>query len=178
MKRSKLSLEELKRLSPEEYSSAPKIPIIVVGDNIRSALNIGSIFRTCDAFAVEKLILTGISARPPHREISKTAIGATDTVEWEYLSDPMTKLRELKNSGYAIIAIEQTNDAVPLSKFEFRKYGKVVLIFGNEVGGVSDEIVQVSDVCVEINQYGTKHSLNVSVCAGIVLWAFNSNLLD
>ena len=177
MKRSKLNLDQLNRLTPEEYTKSKKLPIVVVADNIRSAMNIGSMFRTCDAFAVERLLLTGISAKPPHREITKTAIGATETVEWEYISRPVEVLQQYKDEGYRLISIEQTNDSTPLKEYLIEKSQKIILVFGNEVSGVSNEIIELSDDCIEIVQFGTKHSLNVSVCAGIVLWAFNTNPL-
>lgn len=172
MIRKKLKLEELNRVDVEEFKNQAKFPIVLVADNIRSAMNIGSLFRTSDAFAIEKLILTGISARPPHKEITKTAIGATSSVEWEYVPDILDGLKKYKSMGYEIIAIEQTNDAATLHSYDVCTEGKYVLVVGNEVRGVSDEIIAIADTCLELQQYGTKHSLNVSVCTGIVLWAF------
>ncbi len=172
MIRKKLKLEELNRISVEEFNEQEKFSIVLVADNIRSAMNIGSLFRTCDAFAIEKLILTGISAQPPHKEITKTAIGATSSVAWQYVMDIEHILEKYKREGYGIIAIEQTNDAETLHSFPVQPGGKYVLIVGNEVNGVSDDILAMADKCIELKQYGTKHSLNVAVCAGIVLWAF------
>lgn len=178
MKRRKLSLSELNRPDLASFKKQDKAPIIVVADNIRSGMNVGSLFRTCDAFAVEKLLITGISARPPHKEITKTAIGATESVEWAYVDDIATELKLLGDKGYSILSVEQTNDAIPLSAFNIQKGVKYVLILGNEVNGVSDELIALSDYCLEIPQHGTKHSINVSVCAGIVIWSFVSKLLN
>lgn len=165
----KLKLEELGRISLEEYQQQPKIPIIAVLDNIRSALNVGSIFRTADAFAIEKIVICGISATPPNREITKTAIGATESVDWEYTESIPDAISKLKSEGYTIIGIEQTDQSMMLHEFK-PSQRKLAVIFGNEVDGVSDEIIDDLDFCIEIPQHGTKHSLNVSVCAGIVLW--------
>lgn len=165
----KLKLEELGRISLEEYQQKPKIPIIAVLDNIRSALNVGSIFRTADAFAIEKIVICGISATPPNREITKTAIGATESVDWEYTESIHDAISKLKSEGYTIIGIEQTDQSMMLHEFKPLQ-SKLVVVFGNEVDGVSDEIIDDLDFCIEIPQHGTKHSLNVSVCAGIVLW--------
>ena len=177
MNRKKLSLEELNRLSTEAFKSSEKFPVIVVLDNIRSAMNVGSIFRSADAFALEQIILTGITPIPPHKEITKTAIGATQSVDWTYSEDILNDLSILSAQGYTILSIEQTNDSIALEKYEISPDGKYVLIMGNEVSGVSEELVQFSDACIEISQFGTKHSLNVSVCAGIVFWAFINNHL-
>lgn len=169
--RKKLNLEELNRPSIETYKKQNKHPIVVVAENIRSGMNIGSIFRSCDAFAIEKLILTGISPQPPHKEITKTAIGATSSVDWEYNDDLQAVIDYYRQNGYLIYAIEQTADSVSLDEIsEHSTAKKMVVILGNEVEGLSQESVDIADVCVEIKQYGTKHSLNVSVCAGIVLW--------
>ena len=176
MIRKKLKLEELNRVSVEKFNEQEKFPIALVADNIRSAMNIGALFRTCDAFAIEKLILTGISAKPPHKEITKTAIGATSSVNWQYVTDIVETLEEYKGKGYTIIAVEQTNDAIPLQSFSVGSDDKYVLIVGNEVHGVSDDVIAMADKCIELKQYGTKHSLNVAVCAGIVLWAFISKI--
>ena len=165
----KLKLEELERVSIDEYKSAAKISVVAVLDNIRSAMNVGSVFRTADAFAIEKIIICGISATPPNREITKTAIGATESVVWEYIENVSDAVSSLKNDGYTIAGIEQTDASVLLTDYTF-KTEKIAVVFGNEVDGVSDEVINELDVCIEIPQFGTKHSLNVSVCAGIVLW--------
>ncbi|MBL0024158.1 MAG: RNA methyltransferase [Saprospiraceae bacterium] len=165
----KLKLEELGRISVEEFHLALKIPVVVVLDNIRSAMNIGSIFRTSDAFSIEKIIICGISATPPNREINKTAIGATESVEWAYEENINNAVTTLKAEGYTLAGIEQTNNSVNLDSSDL-DFEKIAVIFGNEVDGISDEIIDLLDICIEIPQYGTKHSLNVSVCAGIVLW--------
>jgi 23S rRNA (guanosine2251-2'-O)-methyltransferase len=165
----KLKLDELNRLTVEEFATKTKRPIVVVLDNIRSALNVGSVFRTSDAFAIEKIVICGISATPPNREITKTAIGATDSVAWEYIEDIKEAVVHLKSNGYTIVGIEQTDQSVMLNDFQ-KDHQKIAVIFGNEVDGISDEIIQDLDICIEIPQHGTKHSLNVSVCAGGVLW--------
>lgn len=165
----KLKLEELDRVSIDEYKSTAKIPVVAVLDNIRSAMNVGSVFRTADAFAIEKIIICGISATPPNREITKTAIGATESVVWEYIENVSDAVAQLKNDGYTIAGIEQTDASALLTDYTFNTE-KIAVVFGNEVDGVSDEVINELDVCIEIPQFGTKHSLNVSVCAGIVLW--------
>lgn len=165
----KLKLEELGRISVEEYHTIPKIPVVVVLDNIRSAVNVGSVFRTADAFAIEKIIICGISATPPNREIFKTAIGATESVFWEYIEDVSEAVSFLKSEGYTLAGVEQTDHSVKLGS-GLPETRKIAVVFGNEVDGISDEILHKLDLCIEIPQYGTKHSLNVSVCAGIVLW--------
>jgi tRNA G18 (ribose-2'-O)-methylase SpoU len=164
----KLKLDQLERLDLSQYKALPKLPIIVVCDNIRSANNIGSIFRTSDAMCVEKILLTGICAVPPHREILKSALGATQSVEWTYCPSVYDAVVEEKKKGYKAIAVEQTTSSIPLHKFAFKD--PLLLIFGNEVQGISDEILPLLEGCIEVPQFGTKHSLNVSVCAGIVLW--------
>jgi tRNA G18 (ribose-2'-O)-methylase SpoU len=166
----KLSLEELNRLEVEEFKKADKIPVTVVLDDIRSALNVGSIFRTSDAFRIEKIFLCGITATPPHREILKTAIGATESVAWSYEKEITTVLNNLKEEDYLIYGIEQTENSHSLDSFSLPKDCKVAIILGNEVGGVSEAALELADGTIEIPQYGTKHSLNVSVCTGIVLW--------
>ncbi|MDP2723739.1 MAG: RNA methyltransferase [Bacteroidales bacterium] len=166
----KLKNEELNRISVEDFKKADKLPLVVVLDNIRSQSNIGSVFRTSDAFAIEQVYLCGITATPPHREIHKTALGATDSVDWEYKSSTLEAITELKNRGYQIISIEQTEKAISLPHFMPQKNKKYALVFGNEVNGVEDAVIQQSDSCIEIPQWGTKHSLNISVSAGIVLW--------
>jgi len=167
----KLKLDELNRLSVSEFKSAERIPVVVVLDNIRSALNVGSIFRTCDAFAVEKLFLCGITAKPPHKEINKTAIGATDSVNWEYAGDITTLAKELKESSYKLIGVEQTDKSVKLQDYKPEsKQARLALIFGNEVQGLSGSLLPLLDDALEVPQYGTKHSINVAVCAGVVIW--------
>lgn len=165
----KLKLDELRRPDIDTYKNSEKIPVVVVADNIRSAMNIGSIFRTADAFAVERVILCGISAIPPNREITKTAIGATESVQWHYESDIVTAVMNLENEGYYIAGVEQTDGSVSLEDTVFPNR-KIAVVFGNEVEGISDAILPLMNVCIEIPQFGTKHSLNVSVCAGIVMW--------
>lgn len=166
----KLKLEELGRITTAEFKAADKVDIIVLLDNIRSGLNVGSIFRTSDAFRIRKIILSGITAQPPHREVLKTAIGATDSVEWEYIMDPIEEIETLKQKEWKIIAIEQTDNSISLEEFQPKQGKKYLLIFGNEVGGVSDELLPLVDDAIEIPQYGTKHSLNVAVCYGITIW--------
>lgn len=164
----KLKLHELGRVSIEEYQEVDKVPLIVVLDNIRSAMNVGSIFRTSDAMAVSRVYLCGISATPPNREITKTAIGATDSVEWQYFESTRLAIDSLKSDGYEIVAIEQTDSSVELMDYKPSK-DKVAIVLGNEVNGVDSEILPMLDGAIEIDQFGTKHSLNVSVCGGIVL---------
>ncbi len=165
----KLQNQELQRLSTDEFRRAKKIPVIVVLDEIRSAYNVGSVFRTADAFLIEAIFLCGFTPVPPNREIQKTALGANESVRWKYFKNIVDAISELKNSGYKIVAVEQTVNSVSLEHFNPSKSEKLALIFGNEVGGVSDDVIVVSDVCLEIPQYGTKHSLNIAVCTGIVL---------
>ncbi len=166
----KLKNNELERLTVENFKSAKKTPLIVVLDNIRSLNNIGSVFRTSDAFLIEKIYLCGITAKPPHKDIHKTALGATDSVEWEYVEDTLTLIKKLKKSKIKTVAIEQADNAVQLQNFIPVKGEKLAIIFGNEVKGVQQEVVSASDYCIEIPQYGTKHSLNISVSCGVVLW--------
>jgi len=168
----KLSLEELNRVSPEEFKAQAKTPLVIVLDNVRSALNVGSTFRTADAFALEKIYLCGITATPPHREILKTAIGASETVDWEYQKDTITALENLRQAGYHIFAVEQTTKSISLETLDIQPDKKYALVFGNEVGGVSDAALELVAQCVEVPQFGTKHSLNIAVCVGIVSWAF------
>lgn len=168
----KLSLEKLHRISVDEFKKAEKTPLAVVLDNVRSALNVGSVFRTCDAFRIEKIILGGITACPPNNEIRKTAIGAEQSVEWEYAKDTVSAVENLKAQGYTIIAIEQADQSIMIDNLSSVQISKVALVFGNEVKGVDDRIMDICDLCVEIPQYGTKHSLNVSVSAGIAIWEF------
>jgi 23S rRNA (guanosine2251-2'-O)-methyltransferase len=172
----KLSLDQLQRVNLEDYERAPKIPVVVVCDNLRSANNIGSIFRTCDAMAIEKIFLTGISATPPHREILKSALGATDSVEWQYFPSVYDVIVAQKKRGYLAIGVEQAQKSTKLQDFSFN--APQMLIFGNEVQGISDEILPLLDACLEIPQFGTKHSLNVAVCAGMVLWEARKQYLN
>ena len=168
----KLKLWELDRVSEEVFKTQVKNPIVVVLDDIRSLNNIGSFFRTSDAFNIEKIYLCGITACPPHKDIHKTALGATETITWKYRNNILEVCEELKNSGYALCTIEQTEQTVFLQNIHELKAEKFALVFGNEVNGVNQEVIDYSDYVIEIPQFGTKHSLNVSVCAGIVLWEF------
>ncbi len=168
----KLVLDELNRVSVPEFKGQEKNNFVIVLDNIRSMNNVGSAFRTCDAFAASKLYLTGITATPPHREITKTAIGAQDSVDWEHVEDTAVLLDQLKSEGYKIAAIEQTDASVSLLEFQPESDDKYAFVFGNEVFGVSDEALEKVDIALEIPQYGTKHSLNISVCCGIISWDF------
>jgi tRNA G18 (ribose-2'-O)-methylase SpoU len=167
----KLKITELNRLSRENYKSAEKIPVIVVLDNVRSLHNVGSVFRTSDAFLVEAVYLCGITASPPHAEIHKTALGAEDAVDWKYFENTLHAIEELKQKAYQIVAVEQAENSVFLEKLHVddKKYA---LIFGNEVKGIDQEVMDRCDACIEIPQFGTKHSLNISVSAGIVIWEF------
>lgn len=163
-------MEELERLTVNEYKESEKLPVVIVLDNIRSQHNIGSIFRTGDAFRISEIHLCGITATPPNREIQKTALGATESVTWKYFESTQISIDLLKSSGYKIIAVEQVHDSVFITDFKPDKYVKLALIFGNEVHGVDEEILTQCDDFIEIPQHGTKHSLNVSVSAGIVIW--------
>lgn len=164
-------MDELNRLSAGEYRKVAKMPLVVVLDNIRSQNNTGSVFRTSDAFRVAAIHLCGITATPPHREIHKTALGATDTVEWKYFEHTADSIRCLKEEGYHILAVEQAEGSISLFEHETMPWKKTAVVFGNEVKGVQQEIVDMADACLEIPQMGTKHSLNVSVSAGIVIWS-------
>lgn len=166
----KLKNEELNRATIEEFKIANKFPLVLVLDNIRSLSNIGSVFRTSDAFAVDELVLCGITAQPPHREIHKTALGATESVSWRYVESAVEAIQELKDLGYTILSVEQADKSVMLNEFFPKKNVRYALVFGNEVHGVDEAIISLSDACIEIPQWGTKHSLNVSVSVGIVLW--------
>ncbi len=168
----KITNEELMRPSVEEFGQMKKMPVVVVLDNVRSMQNVGSFFRTGDAFAVEKILLCGITATPPARDIHKTALGAEMSVRWEYVPRTVEAVERLKNEGYRILAIEQVEGAVMLDRFEAEEGVKYALVFGNEVEGVAQEVVDLSDGSIEIPQVGTKHSLNVSVSGGVVLWNF------
>ncbi len=178
-KHNKLSLKELNRATLEEYKESVKLPMVIVLDNIRSMSNIGSIFRTSDAFKVESIHLCGITSKPPHREIRKTALGATESVEWKYYQNTMDSINDLKAKGYQIISIEQVNNSTLLQDYQPNPHQKMALIVGNEVKGVEQEVINVSDLILEIPQYGTKHSLNVSISAGLVIWhVFQANFLN
>ncbi|OFX25285.1 MAG: RNA methyltransferase [Bacteroidetes bacterium GWA2_31_9] len=166
----KLKNEELNRLSTDEFKNSDKIPITIVLDNIRSLNNIGSVFRTADAFRVESILLCGITACPPNKEIHKTALGATETVNWKYFEKTIDAINFLKNQNVLIISIEQAENSIELQDFKIEKNKNYALIFGNEVKGVEQEVVNASNFCVEIPQFGTKHSFNISVSVGIVLW--------
>ncbi len=166
----KLKNSELQRLTNEGYKTASKTPIIVILDNIRSLNNIGSVFRTSDAFLIEKIYLCGITAQPPHKDIHKTALGATESVDWEHVEDTLTLIEKLKDEKIKIASIEQAENAIMLNDFIPVRDKKIAVVFGNEVKGVQQEVVSASDYCVEIPQYGTKHSLNISVSCGVVLW--------
>lgn len=168
----KLKLWELNRSTNEEFKQQEKFPIIVVLDNIRSLNNIGSFFRSSDAFNVQKIYLCGITAQPPHREIQKTALGATESVEWEYVEDVLSLIDQLKKENIVICPIEQAENTTLLQDVKINPELTYALIFGNEVEGVNQQIIDKSDMTIEIPQFGTKHSLNVSVCAGVVLWDF------
>lgn len=172
----KKAIWEMGRMSPDEFRSAPKIPLVVVLDNVRSLNNIGSIFRTCDAFAVERLILCGISQTPPSPEIHKTALGAEETVEWTYFDNTLDAVRALKDAGYTVCCLEQVFGSVNLADFRPDPAKKYAFIAGHEVDGVSQDVVNSCDICLEIPQAGTKHSLNVAVSAGITIWHFFSSL--
>lgn len=166
----KLSLKELNRVSPTEFKLQEKTPLVIVLDNVRSGLNVGSAFRTGDAFACASVYLCGITAQPPHREILKTAIGATESMDWQYFEKTTDAIQDLRKQGYTILAIEQAEGSVQLQDFEVDTNGKYAVVFGNEVKGVGEEVMQMIDACIEVPQFGTKHSLNISVCVGVVCW--------
>ena len=166
----KLGMDELNRKSVPEFRQSDKTPVVVVLDNIRSMHNVGSVFRTADAFLLEGIYLCGYTPQPPHRDIHKTALGATETVEWRYFGDTAEAVRSLKEDGYQVFAIEQVENSIPLQTFSARQAGKLAVVFGNEVSGVGEEALKLCDGCVEIPQWGMKHSLNISIAAGIVLW--------
>lgn len=173
----KLKLDELGRITINEFKQADKLQVCIVLDNIRSLHNVGSSFRTADAFRVSHLYLTGITGTPPHREIEKTALGATSSVSWSYHEHSDALVQHLRNEGWKIVVIEQTDESLPLQQFPFTQHEKICLVFGNEVDGVSDAVIEHADVAVEIPQAGTKHSLNISVCLGIVTWEMYRHLV-
>ncbi|MFY0651148.1 MAG: RNA methyltransferase [Cyclobacteriaceae bacterium] len=168
----KLKNEELNRLSTDEFKTSKKNPVILVLDNVRSLNNVGSAFRTSDAFLIEKIYLCGITGTPPHRDIHKTALGATDSVEWEYAEHTVDVINKLKKEGCKVYSVEQAEDSLFLERFSPEKEEKYCFVFGNEVFGVEQDVVDASDACLEIPQFGTKHSLNISVSIGVVLWHY------
>ncbi len=172
----KLRTSELGRLTVDQYRKAEKSSIVIILDNVRSQYNAGSVFRTADAFAVKKIYLCGITGQPPAREIMKTALGATESVEWNYFRDTCDAIREVKGEGYVIAAIEQAEGSIELGKFLPEKEGKYALVFGHEVNGVDQRVIDCCDLCIEIPQFGTKHSFNIAVSAGIVLWELTKKI--
>jgi len=176
MKYRKLKNSELDRINPETFKATDKTPLIIILDNVRSLNNIGSVFRTADAFLIKKIYLCGITAQPPHKDIQKTALGATDSVAWEYAENTIDVIEKLKKDGVFIASIEQAELAVSLQDFSVQKDMTYAIVFGNEVKGVKQNIVSASDVVIEIPQYGTKHSLNISVSVGVVTWDLFSKI--
>ena len=172
----KKTMLELHRLGVEEYKKVEKMPVTVVLDNVRSEMNVGSVFRTADAFLIERICLCGITPQPPKSEIHKTALGAEDSVTWEYFPTTLAAVEQLKRDGYSIYSIEQVHDSVSLEQLIVKPDQKIAIVLGNEVKGVSQEVVDASDLCVEIPQHGTKHSLNISCCAAIVMWHLFSSI--
>lgn len=166
----KKSMLELHRVGVEEYKKAEKLPVTVVLDNVRSEMNVGSVFRTADAFLMERICLCGITPQPPKAEIHKTALGAEESVAWQYYPTTLVAVEQLKADGYQVCSIEQVHDSVSLENFVVDNGQKLAIVLGNEVKGVSQEVVDASDLCVEVPQHGTKHSLNISCCAAIVMW--------
>lgn len=166
----KFESTELHRISPHDYKNSSKIPLVIILDNVRSANNVGSIFRTSDAFLIECIYLCGITSTPPNKDIQKTALGAQLSVPWKYESDTLVLIKNLKQEGFTIISIEQVEGSTLLQNFTIDTSKKYALILGNEVNGIADNVVSESDICIEIPQFGTKHSFNVSVTCGIVLW--------
>ena len=169
-------MDELNRVSREEFKAQAKIPLVVVMDNVRSMYNVGSIFRTCDAFSVERLLLCGITACPPHKEITKTALGATESVDWAHYDTTVEAVAELKRQGYKVFAVEQVDTSVMLDRMEIVPE-KTAIVLGNEVFGVDDAVLALCDGAIEIPQNGTKHSLNVSIAGGIVIWEFFKKMI-
>lgn len=166
----KKSMMELHRVGVEEYKQVAKLPVTIVLDNVRSEMNVGSVFRTADAFLIERICLCGITPQPPKAEIHKTALGAEESVFWQYYPSTLDAINQLKADGYSICSIEQVHDSISLENFVVNDRQRVAIVLGNEVKGVSQEVVDASDLCVEIPQHGTKHSLNISCCAAIVMW--------
>jgi 23S rRNA (guanosine2251-2'-O)-methyltransferase len=172
----KLKLDQLNRVSIEDFKNQDKLPVVVVLDNVRSMHNIGSIFRTSDGFSIESIAICGITAQPPHREIEKTALGATQSVDWKYFETTLEAVHSLRKDGYQILAIEQASNSTMLNTFQPDTNHKYALILGNEVNGVDEEVMKEIDECIEIPQFGTKHSFNITIAAGIVLWDFFAKL--
>ena len=172
----KLKNSELDRISVEEFKKSKKIPITILLENIRSAHNIGSVFRTADSFLINEIILCGISAQPPNKDIRKTALGSSESVEWKYEKNIEVAIQKLKDEGNKIISIEQTTDSISLENFKPSNNSKYAIIFGNEVNGIEQRTIDLSDIAIEIPQYGTKHSLNISVAAGIIIWNIFSKI--
>lgn len=170
MEHRKLKITELNRISAEEFKKADKLPLVVILDNVRSLHNIGSVFRTSDAFRVECIYLCGITATPPHPEMHKTALGAEFTVDWKYVNNAVEAVDNLRQEGYVVFSIEQAENSIMLENIQLEQGRRYAVVLGNEVKGVQQEVIDHSDGCIEIPQYGTKHSLNVSVTAGIVIW--------
>ena len=173
----KLKITEMGRMSAEQFHAAEKMPLVVVLDDVRSMYNVGSVFRTADAFRVSAIYLCGITATPPHPEIHKTALGAEDTVDWRHFSDTMEAVQSLKADGFTVLSIEQCEGSTMLQTIQLHRTQKYAIVMGNEVKGVKQEVVNASDNCLEIPQFGTKHSLNVSTTAGMVIWEFAKQLL-
>lgn len=169
-------MDELHRISVEEFKQTPKLEVVLVLDNVRSALNVGSAFRTADAFGIERIVLCGITAQPPHKEIAKTALGATQSVAWTHAPHTVHALQTLKAQGYQLIGVEQVSERIGLHEFVAQVGSKYAIVFGNEVDGISDDALPLLDTCVEIAQFGTKHSINVAVCIGVVAWEFTKQL--
>lgn len=174
----KLKTYELNRISTEEFKTTAKLPVVFMLDNVRSAYNVGSVFRSCDCFPMEKIYLCGITGYPPNRQVLKTSLGAENTVSWEYSKSIVDVIKLLRDDNYVIVSVEQTTDSIKLHDFDLKKDAKYALIFGHEVMGVQEEIISLSDFCLEIPQFGTKHSLNIAVSAGIILWDFQKRILN
>jgi 23S rRNA (guanosine2251-2'-O)-methyltransferase len=171
-------MDELNRKSVDEFKEAEKMPVVVVLDNIRSMHNVGSVFRTADAFLLRGIYLCGYTPQPPHRDINKTALGATETVHWNYTATTVEAVQQLKEDGYKVFAIEQVQNSISLNQFDMDQHEPVAVVFGNEVTGVDEEVIKLCDGCIEIPQLGMKHSLNISVAAGIVLWELVRNKIN
>lgn len=172
----KLKIDELNRISEDDFKHSDKLPLVVVLDNIRSMHNIGSVFRTSDAFRIERIYLCGITGTPPHPDMHKTALGAEFTVDWEYQQDTVSVVNKLKEDGYVVYSVEQAEGSVMLDELHLDAGKKYAIVLGNEVKGVQQEVIDCSDGCIEIPQYGTKHSLNISVATGIVIWELFTQL--
>ncbi len=166
----KLTNQELNRINISDFKATEKIPVTIILDNIRSLSNVGSVFRTSDAFIIHEILLCGITAKPPHREIQKTALGATESVDWRYFENTIDAVKELQKENVKVYAIEQVDESIMLDRFEFEFDNHMAFVFGNEVKGVEDSVIEIVDACIELPQFGTKHSLNISITAGIVIW--------